>query len=55
MAAFIINSMDDPDSAIVDILANMMHYCQQTRQDFEASLGMARNHFDEETRHNENN
>ena len=36
---------EDPDSAIVDLLANLMHYCQANSHDFEAELKTARMHF----------
>lgn len=38
----------DPESALVDVLADLMHYCHVTSRDFDESLRIARQHFEEE-------
>lgn len=38
----------DPGIPIADLLANIMHLCEQRGWDFEFFLARARDHFDEE-------
>jgi len=41
---------EDQDSALVDILTDLMHYCNQTgMHDFEKGLSAARLHYAAET------
>jgi len=56
--AMLVNTNDpqevnaDPQSAVVDILTNLMHFCHQqkrTKVDFDAALHTAQGHFSHET------
>ncbi len=38
----------DPEDALADLLADLMHWCLQTGQDFDKELGCARRHFGDE-------
>jgi len=38
----------DPDSNVVDLLADLMHYCNQSSWDFTQALETARMHFEAE-------
>jgi len=49
--ARLLNQMDDaddPSTALTDLLANALHYCNQTSIDFEDCLRIADDHFGEE-------
>lgn len=39
---------EDQEDVLVDILVDLMHYCDQTSQDFNDALYMAKVHFDSE-------
>jgi len=40
---------NDPESALVDVLADLMHFCNQNSEfDFDTELLIARQHFEEE-------
>ena len=38
----------DPDSNVVDLLADLMHYCARTAWNFDSALETARMHFEAE-------
>lgn len=38
------------DNNVTDLLANLMHFCRQTKRDFDHELRVARGHFDAERR-----
>jgi hypothetical protein len=39
---------EDPETGMIDLLADALHYCNQTSVDFENCLRIAGNHFQEE-------
>jgi hypothetical protein len=39
----------DYDDAIVDLLSDLMHWCDRNELDFEASMSIARMHYEAET------
>lgn len=53
--ALIVNTGDpdevtaDAESAVVDLLGNLKHFCQQRKIDFDDCLRIADNHFQTET------
>jgi hypothetical protein len=48
IAAAALKSLDDPDTAVRDLLANLMHYCKKAEISFANELKFAAYHFDDE-------
>ena len=44
----VLDMAEDQDAALIDTLTDLMHYCNRTAENFEASLQTARGHFREE-------
>lgn len=40
---------DDPETTLIDLLTNLLHFCDQTSVDFDNCLRISRGHFEAET------
>ena len=48
VAEMAMSTLNDQENVVVDLLANIMHYCDQRGEDFKASLKTASMHFEQE-------
>ena len=49
LGGFRLHTGTDVENAVSDLLADLMHWCCRSGQDFEAELQRARDHYDCET------
>jgi len=49
LSAFIVETRTDKEDAVADLLADLMHWCDRNKLEFDHELNRARDHYRAET------